>query len=222
MRLKIIFLVVVVLSSTAAIAQTFQVGAMGGATLLVGDYPSYSFDNAFKILANPGFGLFLRRPIQKNLGVKASLYATSFQGDDRLYPINLGSRNPSLFKYPVVEMQITADYSPFGVRLASRLIRFYLLAGIGFTKTSIKVPVDNDCPVVNLSIPAGLGIRTDINEKMTFFIQAEYVQGLNDCLEDYAGPTNTKDLYGSIKLGVAYLVAPNYYGTGRNIGCPRF
>ncbi len=209
--------------SNRTFAQNFQVGAMGGASLLDGDYPSYRFDDTFSILANAGFGVFLRRPITDRFGIKGSLFFTSFSGNDELDPVNLGFRTPSSFKYPVIELQLTLDFSIFSIRIASKPIDLYLIGGIGFTKTTIhSVFTEGSCPVVNLSIPVGGGIRMPINENIGIFLQGEMVQGLNDCLEGYAGPTGAKDLYGSMKLGVSYSITPSYSGSGKSIGCPRF
>lgn len=212
------------LVSTRALGQNIQIGGMVGATLLQGDYPSYSFGDTFRILANPGFGLFIRRPVSESFGMKASVYFSSFAGDDRLGGTQLGTRTPIDFKYPFMEFQITGEYYPFHFNFIKRQASFYVLSGVSATKTTISnTDVSDECPLFNLNIPFGGGIRLQINELLQASLQAEVSMSFSDCLDGYHGFTNVKDLYSSIKFGISYGIVPEANkGKGKSIGCPTF
>lgn len=210
------------LNSTSG--QDIQIGAIGGMTLFQGDYPSYRLKDTFTVLANPGFGFFIRKPINDKLSIKGSFYLTSFEGDDALDPNLVGLRTPSSFKYPAGELLITAEYAPIHFELASRPVDIYGLGGIGFSKTTFKNSViDDDCPIVNLVLPLGLGIRSKISDLLTLSLQFESVRGLNDCLDGFKGLSKTNDVYSSLKLGLSYgLSATGSSSNGKMIGCPTF
>lgn len=204
--------------------QDIQIGAIGGMTLLQGDYPSYRFKETFKILANPGFGFFIRKPINERISIKGSFYLTSFEGDDALDPNLVGLRTPSSFKYPAGELLITVEYAPIQFELGSHQVDIYGLGGAGFSKTTFKNSViDDGCPIVNLVLPLGLGARAKISDLLTLSIQFEYVQALNDCLDGFKGLSKTNDVYSSLKLGLSYgLSATGSSMNGKMIGCPTF
>lgn len=212
------------LTDPSLLAQNIQLGLTGGMTVLQGDYPSYRLKDSIRILANPGFGLFIRRPIGTRAGVKASVYFSSFEGDDRLDPKLLGTRTPSRFKYPFIEFQISGDFSPIHFNLANRLVDFFILAGAGAVKTTINnTDISDDCPIFNLAIPAGAGMRIYLSELLQASLHMETNLSFSDCLDGYHGPTNVKDMYTSLKLAISYGIVPEASkGKGRNIGCPRF
>jgi hypothetical protein len=205
-------------------SQDIQVGIMGGMTLFQGDYPSYRFKDTFTILAKPGFGLFLVSPINDKLNIKGSIYFTTFSGDDRLKPPLTGIRTPSSINYPAVELLITGEYTPVEFNLFTRPSGLYLLGGFGFSKTSFKNNVvDDSCPIVNIVLPFGLGIRSRISDMIGMFLQVESVHALNDCLDGMKGFTSTKDVYSSLKVGLTYGIhSESNRQFGKNIGCPRF
>lgn len=212
------------LISTRSHGQNIQIGGMVGMTLLQGDYPSYSFGDTFRILANPGFGLFIRRPVNNNFGIKASVYFSSFAGDDHLDPVLLGARTPTDFKYPFMEFQVTGEYYPFHFNFIQRPTAFYLLSGLSATKTTINnTDISDECPLFNLNIPFGGGVRMQVSELLQMSLQAEVSMSFSDCLDGYKGFTNVKDLYSSIKFGISYGIVPEANkGKGKSIGCPTF
>ncbi|HNR08196.1 MAG TPA: hypothetical protein PKM27_12830 [Saprospiraceae bacterium] len=212
------------LTGRSLLAQPVQLGVTAGMTVMQGDYPSYRLKDSFRILANPGFGLFIRRPIGSNAGVKASAYFSSFEGDDSLDPDLNGTRVPSRFKYPFIEIQISGDFSPFHFNLARRQVDFFVLAGAGAVKTTINnTDISDDCPIFNLVIPAGAGMRIHLSEQLQASLHAETNLSFSDCLDGYHGLTNVKDMYTSLKLAISYGIVPEAgKSNGRNIGCPRF
>jgi len=204
--------------------QNIQIGGMVGMTLLQGDYPSYSLGDSFRILANPGFGIFLRRPFNQNFGLKASVYFSSFEGDDRLDPVLLGTRTPSEFKYPFMEFQVTGEYFPLHFNLLRRPASLFVLSGFSATKTTINnTDISDECPLFNLSIPLGTGLRIQLSELLQATLLAEVTRSFSDCLDGYKGFTKVKDIYSSIKFGISYgIVAEGNTGRGKAIGCPTF
>lgn len=212
------------LADPSLLAQNIQLGVTGGMTVMQGDYPSYRLKDSIRILANPGFGLFIRRPIGANAGVKASAYFSSFEGDDRLDPNLFGTRTPSSFKYPFIELQIAGDFSPLHFTLANRQVDFFILAGAGAVKTTINnTDISDDCPIFNLVIPAGAGMRIYLSELLQATLHLETNLSFSDCLDGYHGPTNVKDMYTSLKMAISYGIVPEASkGKGRNIGCPKF
>ncbi|MDZ4707870.1 MAG: hypothetical protein SH818_05655 [Saprospiraceae bacterium] len=209
---------------TRSTGQNIQIGGMLGATLLQGDYPSYSFGDTFRILANPGFGIFIRRPVNQSFGIKASVYFSSFAGDDHLNPVLLGSRTPTDFKYSFMEFQVSGEYYPFHFNFIQRQASFFVMSGISATKTTINnTDISEDCPLFNLNIPFGGGFRLQVSELLQATLQAEVSMSFSDCLDGYHGFTNVKDLYSSIKLGISYGIVPEANkGKGKSIGCPAF
>ncbi len=212
------------LADLSLFAQNIQLGLTGGMSVLQGDYPSYRFKDSIRILANPGFGLLIRRPIGTNAGLKASVYFSSFEGDDRLDPELFGTRTPSRFKYPFIELHLSGDFSMFHFNLANRQVDFFLLAGLGAVKTTINnTDISDDCPIFNLVLPAGAGMRVHLSELLQVSLHAETNLSFSDCLDGYHGPTNVKDKYTSLKLALSYGIVPEASkGKGRNIGCPKF
>jgi Domain of unknown function (DUF6089) len=216
--------VIFILYMNIASGQDIQIGAMGGMTLFQGDYPSFRLKDTFTILANPGFGFFLRKPINDRLSIKGSFYLTAFEGDDALDPNLVGLRTPSSFKYAASELLITAEYAPLQFELGGHQTDVYGLGGVGFSKTTFKNSViDDGCPVVNLVLPIGIGIRSKISDLLTLSIQFESVHALNDCLDGFKGLSKTNDVYSSLKLGLSYgLSATGSSLNGKSIGCPTF
>lgn len=212
------------LAPTRSDAQNIQIGGMLGGTVLQGDYPSYSFGDTFRILVNPGFGLFIRRPFSNYFGIKASVYFSKFAGDDRLDPDLFGARTPSEFKYPMMEFQITGEYFPLHFNLGQKPTSMYLLSGFSAVKTTINnTDISDECPLFNLNIPFGGGFRMQVSDLLQLSLQAEVSMSLSDCLDGYIGPTKVKDIYSSVKFGISYgIVAEGNHGKGSAIGCPKF
>ncbi len=220
--MRVLFLLAF-LFSIDLLSQDINVGLIGGLSLLNGDYPSVGTKDSFTILASPGFGAFLRRPLNEKWAIKGSVYFTRFKGDDRLIPRFVGVHTPSSINRANMELQLNAEYTAFRLPLSSNSdISFYLQSGIVFSKTTVSDnDVNDECPIVNLGIPVGAGIRMPVKEKYSLFAQFEYVQGLNDCFDGYVDPSKVKDVYYSLKLGISTLLTPEV-GNGKNIACPKF
>ncbi|MBK9931733.1 MAG: outer membrane beta-barrel protein [Saprospiraceae bacterium] len=215
----VLFLILYSLDSKA---QDVQVGLIGGMTIYQGDFPSYRLKDTLTILANPGFGIFLRKPIGEKLAVKGSIYFSQFEGDDSLDPSLLGFRNPSFFKYPMSEFTITADYRLFAINQYKRPIEFFVLGGFGFSKSTVSnQDIAADCPILNLILPLGAGIRTKINDNINMSLHFEQVLTNSDCLDGFKGLNSANDTYSSLKVGISYSFAP-VTGNSKNIGCPTF
>jgi len=204
-------------------SQEFNVGFIGGLSLLDGDYPSIRTKDTFTVLASPGFGVFLHRPINEKLAFKTSVYFTRFKGDDRLIPRYVGVHTPSSINRANIELQLNAEYTLFRLPLNSTTdLSFYLQSGIVFSKTTVSGnDVNDNCPVVNLGIPIGGGVRMPIKEKYSLFAQAEFVQGMNDCFDGFVDLSKVKDVYYSLKFGISTLFTP-VTGNAKNISCPKF
>jgi hypothetical protein len=222
MRILFILLLLVGTSSVSK-SQNFEIGALGGGTLFIGDYPSYRLTDSIRILASPGFGIFFRKPFSDRLALRGSVYFTRFRGDDALIPRFIGVHNPPSINRPNTEFQFQAEYTPLVLgRESLRPISFFLIAGFGFSKTTISdSEASEECPIVNLIVPFGGGIRMPITEKIKVFAQLEGVQGLNDCLDGFIDPSKTKDFYYSFKVGVSTTISPVTNRSGE-IGCPSF
>ncbi len=215
--------ILILLMSIKLNSQDLNVGLMGGLSLLNGDYPSVRLKDTFTLLANPGYGAFIRRPINEKLAIKGSVYFTRFSGDDRLIPRFIGTHIPSSINRANMEIQLNGEYTAFRLPINSKNeISFYLQSGIVFSKTTVSGnDVNDDCPILNLGIPFGGGGRLPFKEKYFLFAQFEYVQGLNDCFDGFVDLSKTKDVYYSLKIGISTLLAPEVKGV-KNIGCPKF
>lgn len=215
--------ILILLISIKLNSQELNIGLMGGLSLLNGDYPSVRLKDTFTILANPGYGAFIRRPINEKLAIKGSVYFTRFRGDDRLIPRFIGVHTPSSINRSNMEIQLNAEYSAFRLPINSNKdISFYLQSGIVFSKTTVSGnDVNDDCPIINLGLPVGSGARLPIKEKYFVFAQFEFVQGLNDCFDGFVDLSRTRDVYYSVKIGISTLLAPEVKGD-KNIGCPKF
>ncbi len=204
-------------------SQDFYIGGILGATVFGGDYPSYRLKDSFKVLASPGFGVFFGKPINEKLDVKASIYTFHIKGDDNLDPARVGFHTVSIINRPNIEAQFSAQYAPFTLWKGSKLpISFFVSGGFGFSKTTISdSDISDKCPVINLIVPLGMGLKTTIKENYHVFAQLEYVQGLNDCIDGVADFKNRNDTYSSFKIGIARSITP-VVGNGKSIGCPTF
>lgn len=204
-------------------SQEVNIGLLGGFSLLNGDYPSVRIKDTFTVLANPGLGAFLRRPLNEKFAVKGSVYFTRFKGDDRLMSRFIGVHTPSSINRANIELQLNGEYTAFYLPLNSnKNINFYLQSGIVFSKTTISgSDVHDDCPIINLGIPVGAGARMPIKDKYFVFAQFEYIQGLNDCFDGFVDLSKTNDVYYSFKVGISTSLNP-VVGGNKNIGCPKF
>ena len=80
--------------------------------------------------------------------------------------------------------------------------------GLGVVKiTAGNNAIDENCPLLNAVIPMGLGIRSQITNNINVFLQAERVQGLNDCLDGLDVNNTAKDVYSMIKVGLSYGIS---------------
>ncbi|MBK7608138.1 MAG: hypothetical protein IPI18_13400 [Saprospiraceae bacterium] len=125
----VLFLILYSLDSKA---QDVQVGLIGGMTIYQGDFPSYRLKDTLTILANPGFGIFLRKPIGEKLAVKGSIYFSQFEGDDSLDPSLLGFRNPSFLNILCLNLRSLPISDFLQLTNTSDLLSFLSLVALVF------------------------------------------------------------------------------------------
>ncbi len=222
---KLLLLPVLQLICFFSIGQSTQLGVLFGETLIQGDYPSVRTKVGYKALFNPGFGLFVRQPIGDRFGLNGNFYFSSFRGDDALDPDRTVNHTPSSYTYPMLEISIRGDYGFLEIPIAQRNLQLYGLLGLGVVKiTAGNNAIDENCPLLNAVIPMGLGIRSQITNNINVFLQAERVQGLNDCLDGLDVNNTAKDVYSMIKVGLSYGISGEGAGGGNNnlLDCPTF
>lgn len=186
MFLSVAWLMLITASSVAQSRfkqNSLEAGFLFGLTFYSGDLT----DNPIEINeTQPGYGAFVRYGFNQNLALKAHAYAGTISGDDK----NSATLQYRSFRFSssIIEVGLTVEWSPFAQSHYSNTgvhkVRFtpYLYGGIGRTFASVqaeyygppelrdqilRVPFpEPDLPTQFWSTPVGIGLRTDLFERV--------------------------------------------------------
>jgi hypothetical protein len=174
-------------------------------------------------------GLFIRRFVGRNISLRGNVYAGWLEGNDAWYndPEWRRHRNFS-FKTELYEASLLLEYDVLrGYRLEKGGgMGIYLFAGIGACYTSPRRNFNNidasyfgpgDDAVsgyeadfgrspqhVGLVVPAGIGLRQKIAQRMAAFIEGSVRQALDDKIDGFSKSvySDKYDAYAFLSLGL--------------------
>ncbi|MBT8220860.1 MAG: hypothetical protein KJP00_13605 [Bacteroidia bacterium] len=205
--MKRILSTVVVLFSLLGIgnAQYLEVGVFGGAS-------NYAGDLQFKTLEdkeiNAAYGAFARYNISKHFAVRLQALATKISGSDLNARASnpLRSRNLS-FETSIIELALMGEVNVFGFDVRDkRGSSFFIFGGVGGARFNPKAELlgisydlqplgtegqtlggSSPYKLFTLSIPAGIGAKLSISNKLN--VSLEY--GVRITMTDYLDDVST-------------------------------
>lgn len=173
--------------------------------------------------ANFTGGLYLRKAISPNVGVRLSVLQGRLTGDDNNYE-NRKARGHS-FSLDLTEVAITADYDILGHQRYDsqggfrRVLSPYVFVGIGMAFGKADVVLVGDRPGVkedinnlanrsgnHLTVPFGAGLKWNINQQWMIGAEAGFRPVFHDYLDgvSISGDNETNDWYGVGTLNLIY------------------
>lgn len=211
---KLLILLLITAATTALRAQEYkwEGGVFIGASNYQGDLVKPAIFTLKE--TNLGYGLLLRRHLDKNWALRLNLAGGKITGNDANFD-ERKSRGYS-FSSTLTEATLLAEWDILGKRRWNaddsfkRIFSPYLFAGAGaaFTDTSVDFNDQNTTNIqrdkeqaadsrTNLSIPVGAGIKWDLNENWNLGVEMGYRLTVNDYLDgvSLAGDPDDDDWY---------------------------
>lgn len=227
------------LSSKAQFYKDMSVGINAGVYIYQGDLTPERV-GSFGTL-QPGFSLFVKKPLSQFLAVRFHMSFARLKGDDRRYrkPEYRQQRNFS-FTSPVKEFSAQLVWNIRGRNYDDYGIMPYLFSGVGvalinvrkdynmmdtlvFGKTSdvpagLVIDIAKGTPSALFSVPVGIGAEYPISDRFSVNIETSYRFVFTDYLDGFSQSANPKkqDHYHSTSAGVIYKFGAKHKG----IGCP--
>ena len=189
---------------TCLSAQYFEAGIFAGVSNYQGDLtPNFMEASEYA----PAFGAFGRYNFTGHLAVKGHFYKGLLKGSDHNAQITKGNRARNLsFQTDIYEVGITAEYNLINYNIASKdhVTTPYIFAGISGVYFNPQAELNGqwfdlqplgtegqglpgyDAPYkqFTVGIPAGLGVKFNINEKANIGIELGLRYTLTDYLDD--------------------------------------
>ncbi len=167
----------------------------------------------------PGLGLLLRHNLSEEFNLRFNLLYGKIKGDDKNYDRNVEAGRK--FSSSLFELSALAEYEFLGSKRWDENHKFrkivspYIFGGIGAVYANPKDLVEgladpkDDYSNLHFALPLGLGIKFDLNRKISLGIEfgmrftfSDYLDGYS---ETYGNPDNN-DIYnfGGIVLGYRF------------------
>jgi hypothetical protein len=218
----------------------FEFGTNGNIFIYQGDLAPLNTGSYRTLKA--GLGFFVNRLINSSFTMRTSLQFGKLNGDDSKFSLPEWRRFRNLkFNSPVTEISELLIWHPLEWRKQERIRNFspYLFAGFGlsflkitrdwsafdashFSGENLSAGLTEDIqhkpPRVLPAIPAGLGVRYPVSEKLSVFGEAAYRISFTDYLDGFSKAANPKknDHYYTHSVGLVYQ-----FGKKRkDIDCP--
>lgn len=233
------FLVLAASESNAQFYKDMSIGLNGGAYIYQGDLTPNNL-GSFRTI-QPGFSLFVKKPINHFLAARVHISIARLKGDDSRYskPEFRQQRNFN-FSTPVKEFSAQLVWNILGRNYEDRGIMPYIFTGAGVSFISVKkdhsrmdpvifgetsevyagLAADNarGTPRALLSVPAGIGAEYPLSDRFSVNIETSYRFIFTDYLDGFSRSANPKlqDHYHSTSAGIIYKFGKKDNG----IGCP--
>ncbi len=225
--------------SYAQFYKDMSVGLNAGAYIYQGDLTPERI-GSFRTI-QPGFSLFVKKPITNFLAARIYMSFARLKGDDSRYskPEYRQQRN-FYFTTPVKEFSAQLIWNIRGRNYDDHGIMPYVFSGAGVSLVNIKkdysrmdssvfgkssdvfagLAVDNarGTPRSLLAVPVGIGAEYPISDRFSVNIETSYRFVFTDYLDGFSQSANPKlkDHYHSTSAGLIYKFGVKNKG----IGCP--
>lgn len=211
MRLLSLLLTFSLLPFLASAQQHKEIGVFTGLATYAGDLV-----DAGITLKGAGFvgGLVYKDYASPKIGLKAGLNFGQFSGDDANFPGAVRDRNFT-FQSNFIELNGSLELAPFAKSDGSSRFTPFIHGGLSYlhlnSSTSaegrIKLLAEDDNPNKNfITLPAGLGLRFGLTEKLTlsaqgsvYFFAGDYLDGIS-----ISGNPDGKDLLYTGGISLTY------------------
>ena len=216
-----------------------RVGLNGGAYIYQGDLTPNKY-GSFRTI-QPGFSLFVKKPINHFLAARIHMSFARLKGDDSRYskPEFRQQRN-FYFTTPVKEFSAQLVWNIRGRNYDDYGIMPYIFSGAGVSLISVKkdysrmdpavfgessdiytgLAIDNarGTPRALLSVPVGIGAEYPLSDRFSVNLETSYRFIFTDYLDGFSQSVNPKrqDHYHSTSAGIIYKFGKKDKG----IGCP--
>ncbi len=225
--------------SNAQFYKDMSVGLNGGAYIYQGDLTP-DMAGSFRTI-QPGFSLFVKKPINHFLAARIHMSFARLKGDDSRYskPEFRQQRN-FYFTSSVKEFSAHLVWNIRGRNYDDYGIIPYIFSGAGVSLINVKkdysrmdtkifgessdvaagLAVDNarGTPRALLSVPVGVGAEYPLTERFSVNIETSYRFVFTDYLDGFSQSANPKlqDHYHSTSAGLIYKFGKK----NKDIGCP--
>jgi hypothetical protein len=231
-KMKKHLLIAPILFSLAARSQTailskYEVGGGPAIFIYQGDLTPNRY-GSFRTM-RPGGNIFVSRLLSASSALRLNLAVGSIQGDDGKYPRPAWRQQRNFrFTSPVVELSVMGVWNVLNKNYETKTISPYLLAGGGVTWLSVKrdlsrfnsefftsepdlplrIAEDMAHPLPKLIpvIPAGVGVRYPITQRLSVygegiyrFTFSDYIDGFSKAVSD-----DKNDHYYTLSAGIIY------------------
>jgi hypothetical protein len=225
--------------TSAQFYKDMSVGLNGGAYIYQGDLTPNRY-GSFRTI-QPGFSLFVKKPINQFLAARIHMSFARLKGDDSRYskPEYRQQRN-FYFTTPVKEFSAQLVWNIRGRNYDDYGIMPYIFSGAGVSLIRVKkdysridpavfgessdvytgLAIDNarGTPRALLSVPVGIGAEYPLSDRFSINIETSYRFVFTDYLDGFSQSANPKqqDHYHSTSAGIIYKFGKKDKG----IGCP--
>jgi opacity protein-like surface antigen len=227
------------LKSNGQFYKDMSAGLNGGIYVYQGDLTP-KIIGSFRTM-QPGFSLFVKKPINHFLSARIHFSMAKLKGDDSRYskPEYRQQRN-FYFTTPVKEFSAQIVWNVLGKNYEDQGIMPYVFSGAGVSLIGVKkdysrmdpkifgqtsdvvagLVIDNihGTPRTLLSVPVGVGAEYPISNRFSVNIEASYRFIFTDYLDGFSQSANPKqqDHYHSTSAGIIY----KFGNRDKGIGCP--
>lgn len=236
----LISFLLITIKSNAQFYKDMSVGLNGGIYVYQGDLTPERFGSSTTI--QPGFSLFVKKPINYFLSARVLISIAKLKGDDSRYgkPEYRQQRN-FYFTTPVKEFSAQLVWNVFGKNYEDNGIMPYVFSGAGISVIGVRkdysrmdtafffknepdvmegLAVDNlrGTPRTLLSVPIGIGAELPISDRLSVNVETSYRFIFTDYLDGFSQSANPnrQDHYHSTSAGIIYKFGKREKG----IGCP--
>ncbi|HEX2683488.1 MAG TPA: DUF6089 family protein [Ferruginibacter sp.] len=237
--LVLISFLFVTANSHAQFYKDMSVGLNGGIYVYQGDLTPERFGSSRTI--QPGFSLFVKKPINYFLAARLHMSFARLVGDDTRYsqPEFRQQRN-FYFSTPVKEFSAQLVWNVRGRNYDEHGIMPYIFAGGGVTFLRVRKDYSRMDPVVFgessgvtnglvidnargtpravFSVPIGVGAEYPVSDRFSVNIETSYRFIFTDYLDGFSQSANPnqQDHYHSTSVGIIY----KFGNRDKGVGCP--
>ena len=216
-----------------------SVGLNGGAYIYQGDLTPNKY-GSFRTI-QPGFSLFVKKPINHFLAARVHMSFARLKGDDSRYSKPEYRQQRNFYSTtPVKEFSAQLVWNIRGRNYDDHGIMPYIFSGAGVSLISVKkdysrmdpavfgessdvytgLAIDNarGTPRALLSVPVGIGAEYPLSDRFSVNLETSYRFIFTDYLDGFSQSANPKrqDHYHSTSAGIIYKFGKKDKG----IGCP--
>ena len=222
---KILGFVVLMVLSHAVFAQRWTMSAGAGATLYKGDLSDWHLIPRLAQLktASPGVNFQLRYQPNQAIAYRAKLTFTGISGDGSNFGLPSISYSTNSFSSPLIEFSGLVDYNFKDYQANRNVLNWtpFIYGGLGTLFVSPEGNIPTPKTYFTFSIPSGIGIKAQINNRLGLQWEFGTSKSLSNILDGQAAwgeqpqifTLNKSDQYLQSSVSITYSLISVY--------CPR-